>query len=791
MPSQSASIQSYFPPLSSPVTSQLSSQSPPEPRNSSNNASSSRATTAALHGKPMPPDQPIAASPTFIPGDGFTPDELATGTNNSTKPMSLIAYNNPFTPRHGVPYKEVSLRDLRPTVTTNEGVCFTGRVLNVYSGPPAADMATYPNKAPRGAAGCVKCTVGDGEGVAVVRVWHSNQTRYPLHLGVLVTVWTTHVFFVAGGGHYDTTAGAELGGRKQQLYTSVFPERERGCHVQIHPNGVEENRMRCRKPLPLGGSGGGDHGGVQQMNITKELMTLAAFAKGGHERADVKVLVCVKSVGARKKVTRKDGHPTETTTIHLLDHTTASTSTFASLTLWGDAAAATTTWIPHSTVLLLTRLGCRVVVSSNNNNTNATPSSTSATGSSSSFITSDDATSSPTHIWLSLTAASLVEVDPCPLRDAEWLRGYARRLLLANRGSPCTVASCLPSSSSSSSSSPTAVAGSFPLPFPPLAQIESAEKRVLYRIADIDEVARGCTSSTTTTTAIGQKNEKERGAEHEGGGEREKKKGPPTIVGFMSVLLTQINLVSLYRRGALACGKCPRCGGAVFANAVVGRCAWCCSSSSPSSTSPTPRKLYSSSPSTLGGDDGRGTATHGDGTTRRDGNGTGTGTGSTHGNATTTTTTGGNPQPPAHHHHHEKQNKKPKPEASVPLELNPHILGPLIDETGVVAAGRLVVVPEAWAQLFGCGSVAGFFAALAEVAAEDGGGVSVVVEGLRRLEARMAWVRVTLVVGWVEGWGVGAVPVPVAGAGVGGDGDGDELGAGAGVGRLCVLGVRE
>lgn len=90
----------------------------------------------------------------------------------------------------------------------------------------------------------------------------------------------------------------------------------------------------------------------------------------------------------------------------------------------------------------------------------------------------------------------------------------------------------------------------------------------------------------------------------------------------------------------------------------------------------------------------------------------------------------------------------------MPLSINPRVLGPVIDETGCIATGKLVFAPEAWEQFLGRD--------MDTLVVEDLG-------ALKTLEERIVWIRVTLVVGWAakgeEGW--------------------------EGVGRLCVLAVRE
>jgi hypothetical protein len=70
------------------------------------------------------------------------------------------------------------------------------------------------------------------------------------------------------------------------------------------------------------------------------------------------------------------------------------------------------------------------------------------------------------------------------------------------------------------------------------------------------------------------------------------------------------------------------------------------------------------------------------------------------------------------------------------LRPNPKLVGPLIDETGSMACGKLVWSDRAWEQLLGRTAV--------ELSASSS-------ELLRYLERRMMGLRVTLVVGWIGG----------------------------------------
>lgn len=71
---------------------------------------------------------------------------------------------------------------------------------------------------------------------------------------------------------------------------------------------------------------------------------------------------------------------------------------------------------------------------------------------------------------------------------------------------------------------------------------------------------------------------------------------------------------------------------------------------------------------------------------------------------------------------------------SVPLRLNPRVLGMLIDETGSVSGSCMVWSDEAWHQLFGRPVV--------DIAKSN-------VETLRDIECRLLFLKVAFVFGWL------------------------------------------
>ena len=94
-----------------------------------------------------------------------------------------------------------------------------------------------------------------------------------------MSVWTPHV---------SNAESNSLILQHTSLVTSIFPERDNSCYFLVQEKSDEG--ILCKTPL-----------GYKSGKQLDGLITLKNFMDGGHEIAAKKVLVCVKSIGGRKK----------------------------------------------------------------------------------------------------------------------------------------------------------------------------------------------------------------------------------------------------------------------------------------------------------------------------------------------------------------------------------------------------------------------------------------------------------------------------------------------------------
>lgn len=209
-----------------------------------------------------------------------------------------------------------------------------------------------------------------------------SPTPHPLTLGTLVTIWTTCI-----------TSPSALNKDEQyqhpscQVATSIFPGRDASVNIMIHRHEVNNDFSR----LPLG---------FDPRKLSQPLpglLTLKALIEGGHEVPDAKILVGVKSIGAKKTITIKKDPPvtSELIEVALFDDTAE-----IILNLWRETAESAREWLASETILLITRPSFRE--------------STSKYGG---------------KPILGLTAKSMVNVDPShDWPDAKWLRNWLKDL---------------------------------------------------------------------------------------------------------------------------------------------------------------------------------------------------------------------------------------------------------------------------------------------------------------------------------------------------------------------------
>ncbi|KAK2744809.1 hypothetical protein FQN57_004132 [Myotisia sp. PD_48] len=307
-------------------------------------------------------------------------------------------------------YTIITLANLAPGP---KRVTFTARIVNIYDWANSYADSSSSNswascgnkwkksnlkpKSSNPARGCLKMVLKDTGGLIQVSLWYSD-IDYALRLGMLVTVWTTHISpfkRIAGknpsrGENYPSSSssspiksspsaaalraspGPTPGTASTKVMTSIFPERDRGCFIEIHQGSDEEGV--CRMPL-----------GYKPGRPCKDLDTLgyaqekAALFPGN----STKVLVYVSRIGTlREAQNGREG------AVQTLDVGIADRSGEAILGLYGSMMISALQWVPGQTVLLV----------------------------------SDASWKSRSRAYIS--SQTCVEVDP-DIVEAEWLRNLA------------------------------------------------------------------------------------------------------------------------------------------------------------------------------------------------------------------------------------------------------------------------------------------------------------------------------------------------------------------------------
>ncbi|KAG9191038.1 hypothetical protein G6011_09126 [Alternaria panax] len=396
----------------------------------------------------------------------------------------------PASSKPALDYKEADLGTIEP------GPCnlvLMGRI--VYFNDQAK-----PSKSHKAAQGCIKILLTDDTGVLTVRLWY-NSTQYRLKLGQLLSVWTVHI---SNSSEFNSLAP-----NIAPLFTTIFPEGERNCHVMVHEN--SDDGKRFKRPY-----------GVREGRLLTGLMTLKSFTNGGYDVEEPKLLVCVKSIGARKKYMNRNGTTSELVSLGVFDDTSDGL-----LTLYSSMCDSAPLFVPSKTVLLISNPGWRIEKMAK----------------------------------LTLSGNSRIDIDP-DMGDARRLRALAQRLTKKEHVNP-----------------------PFPIAEDLVVGFETAAIRALFSLADVDDVAR----------SLLNKGSKE------------------TVSGYLSVIITELNIVTPFKRNMLMSNEC--CGIPIFANSIKIECKQC----------------------------GK----------------------------------------------------------TVELRINPRILGALLDETGLISSGKLILSNAAWSQLLG------------------------------------------------------------------------------------------
>ncbi|UPX14921.1 uncharacterized protein EKO05_0005392 [Ascochyta rabiei] len=286
----------------------LPSQAP-----SSSTSTSPTPPTNTTQSLAMPASSSIQSYFTSSPtknSDGFTADEVQGASATAS-----------WTPN--LEYEDADLGSLSPGP---RNLALMGRVVNFY------DVAK-PSKRHTSAQGYIKIMLADDTGVLTVRLWYAN-VEHKLRLGQLMTVWTVHIS--------NSSEHNALAPDSAPLFTSIFPEGERHCHLMVHEN--SDNGTQFKRPF-----------NCTDFRALPGLMTLKSFTDGGYDVDEPKLLVCVKNIGARKRYINRNGTTSELLTLGIFDDTAD-----ASLTLYSGVCDSATSFQPSRTVLLISNPGWRI-----------------------------------------------------------------------------------------------------------------------------------------------------------------------------------------------------------------------------------------------------------------------------------------------------------------------------------------------------------------------------------------------------------------------------------------------
>ncbi|KAF9882057.1 hypothetical protein CkaCkLH20_00093 [Colletotrichum karsti] len=296
----------------------------------------------------LPTPAAAACSPTkrhAAQDDGFTQAEVDAGNN------PLDRQWNP-----SEKYHDILIDNIQPGPAL---VCFTGRIVN-YAPAFLDSKNVYSRPAHQ-------LVVKDDTGAITVKLVPIGIPVSYLVIGQLVTIWASWAGAAASSHHgsipfvtmYTPINPADVGTKQFIQFIPDTPDTQNLYRVPLEHELDEE---KPRKPLP-------------------GLMTLGQYLKTGHDTRGSRIIVCVKSIGSRKRIPVQDG----TREAELLEVTE-------------DKANSARLWKPNETILLFTNPK---------------------------FVAPRDTKPYPTPPGIGLSYNTLVDVDPA-FPDGDWLRQWVK-----------------------------------------------------------------------------------------------------------------------------------------------------------------------------------------------------------------------------------------------------------------------------------------------------------------------------------------------------------------------------
>ncbi|MCJ1308764.1 hypothetical protein MMC25_002418 [Agyrium rufum] len=227
------------------------------------------------HSLPSKHSSPFTSNPI---SSILTPGE---SSNISAKSQSSSVTNTGLQ-RQWIPKAEYEETDIAALVPGPGRVMIGGRIVNFY------DQKIEKKTSPQAARGCIKLIVKDDTGVIAIKLWYADRFAYiTLRLGQLVTICTPHISNTTTA---NSSTSATAISNHAGVMASIFPERDNSCSFTMQD--ASDDGTLYRRPLDYD---------TRKSNATlSKLVTLKAFVEGAYERTGVRILVCVKSLGARK-----------------------------------------------------------------------------------------------------------------------------------------------------------------------------------------------------------------------------------------------------------------------------------------------------------------------------------------------------------------------------------------------------------------------------------------------------------------------------------------------------------